>query len=126
MHSPASHAALRLISYAARRGLAAAQDIEGGEWAAFDDLFAAALMPYSELLIELHIPNLPERWGESLHQRLRRDKKHIACTCVSHVQFALPDLKHCNAADECHVCCKIRLSKTPFACQMYPQAVGIC
>ena len=52
-------------------GVAVTQDIEGKEWETFEDLFAMPTMPFTQILVELHVGTLPERWGTGLHDRLR-------------------------------------------------------
>ena len=47
------------------------QDIEGSEWHTFGDLFAIPVMPFAEILVELHVPKLPKQWGDGIHNRLR-------------------------------------------------------
>ncbi len=53
------------------RRIAAPQDIEGSEWHTIEDLFAVPTMPFTEILVELHVAQLPQRWGTALHDRLR-------------------------------------------------------
>ncbi len=47
-------------------------DIEGGEWALFDDYFInGTALPFAEILVELHVLDIPQHWGNNDLQRLR-------------------------------------------------------
>ncbi len=62
------------------RGFATVQlDIEGAEWAVFDDYFVnGTAMPFAEILVELHILDMPEGWGSNDLERLRHFFRSLA------------------------------------------------
>jgi len=80
-------------SLADMRHVGAMQDIEGNEWDTFEDLFAVPTMPFTEILVELHVPQLPERWGTGLHDRLRHAR---AAPGACHVPNEVPTKARSN------------------------------
>ena len=60
-------------------------DIEGSEWQVFDEFFRAnATIPFSQILIELHVPTIPRHWGSDARHRLRC--ANISCTKSVHAR----------------------------------------
>ena len=63
----------------APRSVTVQVDIEGAEWAVLDDYFVnGTAMPFAEILIELHVLDIPQRWGYDDLQRLRHFFRGLA------------------------------------------------
>ena len=54
-------------------------DIEGSEWQVLDEFFRAnATIPFSQILIELHVPTIPRHWGSDARHRLSRASRILS------------------------------------------------